>query len=114
MLDPLGPIRALDSSTPVTSFGTLILMNHSRPIYCARQSLTRRKCMSIEDNFKISLNQNLWGLLVGYVALGAAEHWNLTWLFRLSVVISLGMTISVLVTAAAYTRNYCRDKWGRD
>ena len=41
--------------------------------------------MAVEDKFNINLNQNLWGLVVAYAALGVAEHWCLRWLFRLSL-----------------------------
>jgi hypothetical protein len=61
------------------------------------------------DSFKIKLNQNLWGLVVAYAALGIAEHWRLRWLFRLSLVVAICMTVSVLVTTVRYTLNYWRD-----
>jgi hypothetical protein len=32
--------------------------------------------MGLEDKFDINLNQNPWGLIVAYVALGSAEHWD--------------------------------------
>jgi hypothetical protein len=67
--------------------------------------------MSVEDKFNINLNQNLWGgVVVAYVALGAAEHWCLRWLFRLSLVVAIGLSISVLLTVAFYTWNYCRKR----
>ena len=50
--------------------------------------------MAIEDKFNVNLNQNLWALVVAYVALGAAEYWDLKWLFRLSLVVSIGLSIS--------------------
>jgi hypothetical protein len=61
------------------------------------------------DSFKINLNQNLWGLVVAYAALGIAEHWHLRWLFRLSLIVAIWMTASVLVTTIRYTLNYWRD-----
>jgi hypothetical protein len=66
--------------------------------------------MSVEEKFNINLNQNLWGLVVAYLALGAAEHYQLRWLFWLSVVVSVGLSISVLFTFAFYTWNYCKNK----
>jgi hypothetical protein len=66
--------------------------------------------VGVEDKFHINLNQNLWGLVVSYAALGVAEHWCLHWLFRLSVVVAIGLSISVLITVAFYTWNYCRNK----
>jgi hypothetical protein len=66
--------------------------------------------MAVEDKFNINLNQNLWGLVFCYGALGAAEHWGLKYLFWLAFVASIGLTISVLTTFAFYTWNYCRRK----
>ena len=66
--------------------------------------------MPIEDKFNVNLNQNLWGLVVAYAALGAAEHWRLCWLSRLSLVVAIGLSISVLITVAFYTWDYCRKK----
>lgn len=67
--------------------------------------------MGVEDKFNINLNQNLWGLVVAYAALGVAEHWCLPWLFKLSRIAATIMTISVLFTVTAYTWNYCRAKF---
>ena len=55
------------------------------------------------DKFKINLNQNLWGAVVAYSALGASEHWNLPWLRCVSVVAAWIMTASLLVGVAAVT-----------
>ncbi len=68
--------------------------------------------MAVEDKLNINLNQNLWGLVVSYAALGVAEHWCLKVLFWFACVASAGMTISVLVTLFFYTLNYCRKKHG--
>ncbi len=65
---------------------------------------------SAAESFKIDLNQNLWGLVVAYAALGAAEHWELKRLGCLSLIMAIGMTLSVLVTTLFYTVNYCRSK----
>lgn len=67
---------------------------------------------STTDQFKINLNQNLWGLLVGLGALGAAEHYKLCTLFWFSVVVSVIMVSSVAVTTLAYTINYWKNKQG--
>lgn len=67
--------------------------------------------MAVEDKFNINLNQNLWGLVVTYTALGVAEHWCLPWLFRLSRIAAIIMTASVFFTGIAYTWNYCRAKF---
>jgi hypothetical protein len=67
--------------------------------------------VSVEDKFNINLNQNLWGgVVVAYAALGVAEHWCLRWLFRLSLVVSIGLSIAVLLPVAFYTWNYCRKR----
>jgi hypothetical protein len=66
--------------------------------------------VAVEDKFNINLNQNLWGLVVAYAALGVAEHWCLRWLFRLSLVVAIGLSMSVLLTVAFYTWNYCRKR----
>ena len=65
---------------------------------------------SPEDQFKINLNQNLWGLIVGLSGLGAAEHFGLSTLFWFSAVTSTIMTISVFATTFSYTINYCKQK----
>jgi hypothetical protein len=66
--------------------------------------------VAIEDKFNINLNQNLWGLVVSYVALGVAEHWCLKWLFRLSLGVSIVMSVSILFTVLFYTWNYCHKR----
>jgi hypothetical protein len=65
------------------------------------------------EPFKINLNQNLWGLVVGLVGLGVAEHFNLCTLFWFSVVVSVVTVASVGVTTLAYTINYWKNKQGR-
>lgn len=62
------------------------------------------------EQFKINLNQNLWGLIVGLVGLGVAERYNLCTLYWFSVVVSVVMVTSVSVTTLAYTINYWRNK----
>jgi hypothetical protein len=64
------------------------------------------------DQFKVNLNQNLWGLLVGFGALGAGEYYKLCTLFWFSVVISVIMVTSVGFTTLAYTLNYWKQKQG--
>ncbi|HVS88395.1 MAG TPA: hypothetical protein VHF01_09255 [Candidatus Acidoferrum sp.] len=59
---------------------------------------------------KLKLNQNLWGLIVAYVALGVAEHRGLKCLSILAAIISAVMTLSLIATTVAYTLNYCRNK----
>jgi hypothetical protein len=61
-----------------------------------------------QDQFKINLNQNLWGLVVGLSAMGAAEHYKLCTLFWFSVVVSAIMVLSLAVTTFVYTINYCK------
>jgi hypothetical protein len=66
-----------------------------------------------QDSFKINLNQNLWGLVVGLVALGAAEYFHLSSLFWFALVLSVIMTVSVAATTLAYTINYWTEKMAR-
>lgn len=68
---------------------------------------------NLPEQFKINLNQNLWGLVVGLVALGLSEHYNLCTLFWFSVAVSVVMVASVGVTTLAYTANYWKNKQGR-
>ena len=63
-----------------------------------------------QEQFKINLNQNLWGLVVGLSAMGAAEHYHLCTLFWFSVVVSIIMVLSLAVTTLAYTMKYWRDR----
>jgi membrane protein implicated in regulation of membrane protease activity len=68
---------------------------------------------SLQDEFKIALNQNLWGLVVGLSALGVAEYYYLCWLFWFSFAVSLMMVVSIAFTTYFYTRNYCNSKSSR-
>jgi hypothetical protein len=63
------------------------------------------------DQFKINLNQNLWGLVIGLSGLGAAEYYRLCTLFWFSVAVSIIMYLSVAVTTLVYTINYWKKKW---
>jgi len=62
------------------------------------------------EQFKINLNQNLWGLVVGLSALGIAERFELCTLFWFSCVVSSIMVISVAVTTWAYTVTYLKNR----
>lgn len=62
------------------------------------------------DNFKINLNQNLWGLVVGLSSLGMAEHYGLSSLFWFSSALSLIMLLSIILTTFSYTANYLKQK----
>ncbi len=66
------------------------------------------------EQFKINLNQNLWGLLVGFGTLGVAEYFKLWTLFGFAVVISVIMVSSIAVTTFAYTVNYWKNKQGKN
>ena len=63
------------------------------------------------EPFKINLNQNLWGLVVGFLSLGFAEHFHLSALFWYSVAVSGIMLASTAVTTLAYTWKYWKDKF---
>jgi hypothetical protein len=62
------------------------------------------------EPFKINLNQNLWGLIVSFTALGLADYYNLSTLFWFALVISIVMTLSVAITVSVYTYKYCKNK----
>jgi len=65
-----------------------------------------------QDQIRINCNQNLWGLVVGLVAMSSAEHYKLGTLFRFSVVVSVLMLGSPAVTTLAYTINDWKNKQG--
>jgi hypothetical protein len=65
-----------------------------------------------QELFKINLNQNLWGLIIGLGSLGIAEHYKLCTLFWFAVVVSVIMVFSIAVTTWAYTVNYLKNKQG--
>lgn len=66
--------------------------------------------MALDEKFNINLNQNLWGVVVSYIALGAAEYWQLRWLLRFSVVLATATTVSVVLALVPYTIRYWRGK----
>jgi hypothetical protein len=66
--------------------------------------------MSAAEQFKINLNQNLWGVVVSFGALGAAEYYKLCTLFWFAAVVSVIMVASIAVTTIAYTINYWKNK----
>ena len=66
--------------------------------------------MSPENQFKINLNQNLWVLVVGFLALGLSEYFDLEKLKILSLVLSVLALLSVFVTLLFYTIRYCKNK----
>lgn len=63
--------------------------------------------MALQDKLDIKLNQNIWGLVVSYSALGAAEYWCLPRLRWFSIVIAGVFSISVVVCLVFYTYTYC-------
>lgn len=66
---------------------------------------------NLDEQFKINLNQNLWGLMVGLSGLGVAEHFGLCTLFWFAAVVSVIMVLSVAATTLAYTINYWKEKF---
>jgi hypothetical protein len=62
------------------------------------------------DNFKINLNQNLWGLLLALLTLGTAEYFKLCTLYLFGTILSGLTSISFIVTLTAYTLNYWKGK----
>lgn len=65
---------------------------------------------SVEDQFKINLNQNLWGLIVGLLALGVSEYFQLSTLYWFAIIVSVIMVLSIGVTTLAYTITYWKNK----
>jgi hypothetical protein len=62
------------------------------------------------ENFKINLNQNLWGLLLCLLTLGLGEYYNLGTLFKFGLILSCLASISFTITLIAYTVNYWKEK----
>ena len=67
--------------------------------------------MDIPEKFKINLNQNLWGLVFTFVALGLAEYFQLHVLFWFAAIGSGVMLLSVIITTGAYTFRYCKNRF---
>ena len=57
-------------------------------------------------DFKLNLNQNLWGAVVGLAALGFGEYYDLRRLTCFGLFLSGLMTLSLVVTTAMYTYKY--------
>lgn len=64
------------------------------------------------DKININLNQNLWGLLVGFGFLGVSEYYNLCVSLIFATILSVIMLISICFTTFAYTVNYMNKKNG--
>jgi len=64
------------------------------------------------SNFKINLNQNLWVLIVSFLALGASEYWKLGQLQTPALVMAWVSAASVIVTLVVYTARYVLNKLG--
>jgi hypothetical protein len=64
----------------------------------------------MEDKFKIDLNQNIWGLIVSLLALGLGEYYHLPNLSGFGWWLSLGFSLSVVISFNFYTWNYCKKK----
>ncbi len=62
------------------------------------------------DNFKINLNQNLWGLLVSIIALGTGEYFCLKTLYLVGVIFTVLTGLSYIITLIPYTINYVKNK----
>lgn len=62
------------------------------------------------ENFKINLNQNLWGLITFLFTLGVAEYYQLCTLYWFGFLLSLLTSFSFLITLIAYTINYWKNK----
>jgi len=62
------------------------------------------------EEFKINLNQNLWGLVVSLITLGVSEYFNLETLYWFGLILSIVCSISVIITLIPYTINYFKNK----
>lgn len=62
------------------------------------------------DNFKINLNQNIWGLLLSLLTLGTSEYYKLVSLYYFGLILSIITSLSFVITLVAYTINYCKNK----
>jgi len=67
---------------------------------------------NLSEQFKVNLNQNLWGLVIGLATLGSAEYFKLCTLYLFGVAASGIMLLSVIFTTYAYTVRYCKNKKG--
>ena len=77
-------------------------------------SLSLDPMNNFSEQFKINLNQNLWGLVIAFVTLGLAEYFQLCTLYWFALSVSVMMVISVAFTTTAYTRDYWRQKSRQD
>jgi len=64
----------------------------------------------VAENFKINLNQNLWGLIVSYATVGLSERYGFHQLWWLAFVVSCMMSCSVFICLIFYPINYCKKK----
>lgn len=62
------------------------------------------------DNFKINLNQNLWGLLISILTLGTGEYYCLPTLYWVGIILTGTTAISYIITLIPYTINYWKNK----
>lgn len=62
------------------------------------------------ENFKINLNQNLWGLIISISSLGVSEFFYLNTLYYFALILTTLTTISYIITLIFYTKNYCKNK----
>ena len=67
--------------------------------------------MDAADKFKINLNQNLWGLIICYSAVGLSQRYGFHELWWLAFVVSCAMSLSVLICLVFYSISYCSHKW---
>lgn len=60
----------------------------------------------MEKSLNISLNQNLWALVISLAALGIGEYFQLQNLKKFGILLTLTTSVSHLVTLVAYAINY--------
>ncbi len=61
-------------------------------------------------DLNINLNQNVWGLIVSLLTLGASEYFKLPTLHWFGIILSVISTLSFVATLCVYTWNYIKKK----
>jgi hypothetical protein len=67
--------------------------------------------MALPDKIDISLNQNVWMLIISLASLGGGEYFKLTKLTCFSNYLCWLSCLSITITVVAYTYNYVKNKF---
>jgi hypothetical protein len=70
--------------------------------------------MAVQDKLEISLNQNVWMLIISLASLGCAEYYKLQKLTWFSNYLCWLSCISITVTVFAYTFSYVKNKFKKN